>query len=83
VRGYRAGFFVEVIARLDRATQYSRASAVKPQSCGVLDTRFRGYDSFAWVRWHTMPPEKRRQRYFFFVDLAFGSGFSACGSKPR
>ena len=33
-----------VIARLDRATQYSRAPVIESRSCGVLDTRFRGYD---------------------------------------
>ena len=26
--------------------------------------------------------ELTRERYFFFVSLGFGSGFSACGSKP-
>src|SRR5882724_2945933 len=31
-----------VIARLDRATQYSRAPVIESRSCGVLDTRFRG-----------------------------------------
>jgi hypothetical protein len=34
-----------VIARLDRATQYSRAPVIESRSCSVLDTRFRGYDS--------------------------------------
>src|SRR5882724_7572506 len=33
-----------VIARLDRATQYSRAVVIEPTSRGVLDTRMRGYD---------------------------------------
>src|SRR6267142_5969847 len=31
-----------VIARLDRATQYSRAPVIESRGCGVLDTRFRG-----------------------------------------
>jgi hypothetical protein len=33
-----------VIARLDRATQYSRGSSDQPIGRGVLDTRMRGYD---------------------------------------
>jgi len=33
-----------VIARLDRAIQYSEAPMMESKSCGVLDTRFRGYD---------------------------------------
>jgi hypothetical protein len=34
-----------VIARLDRAIQYSEASAIDPRKPGVLDPRFRGDDS--------------------------------------
>src|ERR1700704_2087676 len=34
--------------RLRRAIQYSEASMMDSQSCGVLDTRFRGYDGFLW-----------------------------------
>jgi hypothetical protein len=30
--------------RLRRMIQYSRALMMKSKSCGVLDTRFRGYD---------------------------------------
>jgi hypothetical protein len=33
-----------VIARLDRAIQYSTSTSDKSRSLGVLDTRFRGYD---------------------------------------
>jgi hypothetical protein len=31
-----------VIARLDRAIQYSEKAAIKSIGCGVLDPRFRG-----------------------------------------
>jgi len=34
-----------VIARLDRAIQYAGTAVIAPRSRGVLDTRFRGYDS--------------------------------------
>ncbi len=33
-----------VIAQLDRAIQYSETSGMETESCGVLDTRLRGYD---------------------------------------
>jgi hypothetical protein len=54
----------------------------KHKSRGVLDTRFRGYDGLEWrVIWVS---RKDRLPYFFLLRLAaaFGSGVSACGSKP-
>ena len=40
--GLRLGHSCEpdVIARIDRATQYSRAPVTEPQRCSVLDTRW-------------------------------------------
>ena len=38
-----------VIARLDRATQYSETPMIGPKSRGVLDSRFRGDDSCGLV----------------------------------
>jgi hypothetical protein len=38
-----------VIARLDRATQYSRAPMMNTRGCGILDhPAFAGDDSFRW-----------------------------------
>ncbi len=58
--------------------RYSREPAIKPGSRGVLDTRFRGYDDLARAT-----QRATAANYFFFrTGFAFGSGFSACGSKP-
>jgi len=35
---YERATFPVVVARLDRAIQYSEASVIEPRSCGVLDT---------------------------------------------
>jgi peptide-methionine (S)-S-oxide reductase len=37
-----------VVARLDRAIQYFSAREMELKSCGVLDTRLRGYDGGVW-----------------------------------
>ena len=43
-RGENADTRLVVIARLDRATQYSETSVMESKSCGVLDTRLGGCD---------------------------------------
>jgi len=68
VREYRAGFFAGVIARLDRPPSIPDLSG-KPAASGYLFPR---YDDIACVR-RRAPTDGAA--YFFFVALAFGSGF--------